>query len=91
MRTEEVGGKDPNLWGLYDSHGNVWEWCHDWWDASDYTGDALDPWGDSGGTTCVERGGSWYNEPLHLRSALRGRGYQASGNSHLGFRLARSE
>ncbi len=90
-QTEEVGTKDPNPWGLYDVHGNVYEWCHDWWDGSDYSGDATDPWGDASGSFRVSRGGSWNGTPQGLRSASRSRGPPTYGLGNLGFRLARSE
>ncbi|MBO7542569.1 formylglycine-generating enzyme family protein [bacterium] len=64
-----VGSYLPNAWGLYDMHGNVSEWCLDWYDS--YDGDAADPKGVSSGTRRVLRGGSWRNHADYCRSAYR--------------------
>jgi formylglycine-generating enzyme required for sulfatase activity len=82
-----VGEKKPNRWGLYDMHGNVFEWCHDLF-ASYPTGAATDPQGHSGGSLRTYRGGSWFGVADGCRSASRN-WYEASfRSSYIGFRVA---
>ena len=81
-----VGQKRPNNWGLYDMHGNVWEWCRDWY--ASYSGDATDPVGPSSGSVRVLRGGSWLSFARNCRSAYRSSNSPGDRNSILGFRLA---
>ena len=85
--THPVGGKKPNAWGLYDMHGNVWEWCQDW--LGDYPGGSVtDPAGPASGSNRVLRGGGWFNSPRYCRSANRFRRSPAFRDGNLGFRLA---
>ena len=88
-KTHPVGQKAPNAWGLYDMHGNVWEWCRDWY--GDYSSGSLtDPTGASTGSCRVDRGGSWYGEAALCRSAIRLRDVPSRRGLSLGFRLALS-
>ena len=70
QKTVPVKSFSPNAWGLYQMHGNVWEWCQDWYDA--YPTQAVtDPQGAASGSSRVLRGGSWNNNAQFLRSADR--------------------
>ena len=85
--TTEVGKYGANAWGLYDMHGNVWEWCNDWYGAYP-TGAVSDPPGASSGSYRVLRGGSWFNFAWCCRSANRVDGVPAVRNISRGFRVA---
>ena len=84
-----VGSFSPNGWGLYDMHGNVWEWTQDRF--GEYgPGPETDPSGPEDGTILrVRRGGGWSSEPHLLRCANRAYGHPATRYRHTGFRLVR--
>jgi formylglycine-generating enzyme required for sulfatase activity len=83
-----VGQKKHNAWGLYDMHGNVAEWCQDWY--GDYPGGHVtDPKGPSTGKYRLFRGGSWDDIARVLRSAFRGRYTTGARLNVIGFRVAR--
>lgn len=86
-QTHDVGKKRPNAWGLYDMHGNVCEWCQDWYKDSYSSGKQTDPTGAVGGSHTVARGGSWLNSSGSCRSASRSAGAAWIGLNLLGFRL----
>jgi formylglycine-generating enzyme required for sulfatase activity len=88
-KAHSVGLKKPNLWGLYDMHGNVSEWCEDRY--RDYPqGSLVDPQGPSSGALRVSRGGSWRSEPAFCRSGERDGFLSTFRCNYFGFRVALS-
>ncbi len=77
-RAHDVGGKQPNSWGLHDMLGNVWDWCWDVYDAEVY------------GSYRVLRGGGWFDEHWSCRASVRRRSHPTFRVDDVGFRLARS-
>ena len=86
MQTMPVGTFPKNAWGLVDMHGNVSEWCQDWY--SEYTTFVvLDPQGPNSGQHRVVRGGSWITDPNLCRAASRHRHKLGYRNDHVGLRV----
>ncbi|MGB3975176.1 MAG: SUMF1/EgtB/PvdO family nonheme iron enzyme [bacterium] len=86
---EVVGSKYPNMWGLYDMHGNVFEWCWDWYTVNP-SRPFVDPTGPETGIHRVERGGSWSVYAQNCRSAIRSKNTPYNRDNNRGFRLVRS-
>jgi len=82
-----VKQKRPNAWGLYDLHGNVYEWCSDWYDAKISANAASDPTGPISGGERVMRGGSFREDTKYLRSAARMSYPQQASFPFVGFRV----
>ena len=88
-QTHEVGTRSSNSWGLYDMHGNVWEWCLDWYD--NLTSGVVDPKGSSSGSDRVRRGGGWSSNAGTCVSSGRGSSYPSDEYYNGGgFRLVRT-
>lgn len=85
--TAPVGMSKPNAWGLYDMHGNVWEWCSDRYAKSYANLSLVDTTGPNSGQTRVLRGGSWNFGPEQCRSACRYEGSPNIGGNLFGFRV----
>ena len=90
LKTVAVGSYKPNAFGLYDMHGNVWEWCEDWYE--DYPAGAVtDPKGPATGENCVYRGGSFHDGVSGVRASNRANsGTPSYRNSAGGFRLVKT-
>jgi formylglycine-generating enzyme required for sulfatase activity len=95
-KTYPVGSKPANAWGLYDMHGNVWEWCWNWYDKypngsqTDPVGPASEPSSMFGLSGRVFRGGCWENNEADIRSAKRNGIYEVNRLTTIGFRVVRS-
>ncbi|MGO8748492.1 MAG: formylglycine-generating enzyme family protein [Thermoguttaceae bacterium] len=88
--THPVGEKKPNAWGLYDMHGNLWEWCEDWWKDAYYKESPVDdPTGPTGGLDRVVRGGNWNPPGGYCRSAGRYSITPGHCFTVMGFRVSR--
>jgi formylglycine-generating enzyme required for sulfatase activity len=89
--TSPVGSFRANAFGLYDMHGNAWQWCYDWYDSSYYAKSPVDdPTGAESGSNRVLRGGGWDRYAGHCRSANRLRGTPVDRDDYLGFRVSRA-
>ena len=97
LHTEPVGGLEPNLFGLYDVHGNVWERVSDWFESYDYPKEnsflnpVIDPKGPEDATQRVVRGGGYSNREILCRSATRDGSQLDYRESTVGFRLRRTK
>ena len=90
--TVPVGKFPPNALGLCDMHGNVWEWCSDWYGADYYARSPVDdPTGPESGNRRVRRGGAWHSFPLWARASFRNWNTPGSRCVNLGFRVAADE
>jgi len=89
--THPVGLRSPNPLGFHDMLGNVWEWCHDWYDSAYYAASpAFDPQGPAAGSMRIIRGGSWYAPEQNTRSSFRGALWPDAALGDTGFRVARN-
>ena len=87
-QTHPVAQKEANAWGLHDMHGNVWEWCRDFYQNQLPGGSVTDPTGPVAGAARVLRGGGWYSPARVCRSASRSQSVPGDRHGRLGFRLA---
>ena len=90
-KTHQVGLKPANIWGLYDMHGNVFEWCWDWYEDDNTGSYPLNPKGPDSGTERVRRGGGWNQDITFMRSAYRSShaAPNSANSSQVGFRVVR--
>jgi formylglycine-generating enzyme required for sulfatase activity len=85
-RPTPIESYTPNAWGIYDLHGNAWEWCRDWF--GDYPTNAVnDPLGPNMGTYKILRGGSWLSDGSGCRTALRSGRFPGVGDTYVGMRV----
>ena len=87
--THAVATKLPNALGLYDTIGNVWEWCQDW-EGAYSLGSVTNPTGPATGSYRLCRGGTWYNDSLYCRASRRGSRTPGNGGNDMGFRVVRN-
>jgi len=86
-RTVELGSYGANAWGLHDMHGNVLEWCSDWYFSGLPGGQVSNPQGPVSGSERVIRGGNWGRNGRYCRSAVRYNGFPDGGYYTVGFRI----
>lgn len=86
--THPIGQKKPNVWGLYDMHGNIWEWVQDEWH-DDYSGAPTDgnAWETGNCSKRVEKGGGWFSCASHCQSSFRDKDHSQYKSDDIGFRL----
>jgi len=90
--SHDVAQKKPNPLGLFDMHGNVWEWVQDWYSATYYSESPQnDPKGPDTGKYKVYRGGSWVGKAVNLRSSVRFSGLPVTKTHDIGFRLVKQQ
>ena len=90
-RTQPVGQKEPNGWGVYDMLGNVAEWVQDWYGPDYYAASpAANPPGPESGSYRVFRGGCWFDTPQYCRASLRRFDFPISEFYYVGFRIVRT-